>query len=345
MKKVLIISSPFFDYQISVGKAFEALGYQVKIETYDEPIHPFKGLLKWQHKFSCNKEKLRATSRAKYDIYIKKVYDDYQPDIVFSYNGIILLDERLDYFRLKSKVLLWMYDSVLRPDRVRCKFHIDHADAVFCFEQKDVDYYKNIGKTAYFLPLACDTTVYYPIKEQRKDIDIVFVGTIYTSPKRIQLLRTIVQYFPDAKILIYGHYKPYYKNPLKWFFREKRHIFKNVNLEPEQVNALYSRTKVALNIHHVQTFEGANQRLFEAAGAGAYQICDANPYIESLFPNKEIGLYHNEEELIECIRWALDSKYETERSQKAATAQKIILSNHTFKNRVEEMLKICYCKS
>jgi hypothetical protein len=40
MDKVLIISSPFFDYQKSVGKAFKALGYEVKIETYDEPIHP-----------------------------------------------------------------------------------------------------------------------------------------------------------------------------------------------------------------------------------------------------------------------------------------------------------------
>lgn len=340
MKKVLIISSPFFDYQKSVGFAFESLGYEVRIETYDEPIHPFKGLLKWRHKFSSRKEELRADSRAKYDLYIKQVYDSYMPDIVFSYNGTILLDERLDYFRKKSKVIFWMYDSVQRPDRERCKLHIDHADAVFCFEENDVEFYRNIGKSAYFLPLACDTSIYYPIDREDKDIDILFVATIYTSQKRIRLLQQVVNHFIDAKIVIYGWYKPFVKNPIQWLLRGKRSIYKNRNIPPSEVNSLFSRTKIALNIHHEQTFHGANQRLFEACGAGVYQICDANPYIESLFPNGEVGLYHNEQELIECIKWALDPANRTERERRAKAAQQIILQGHTFKDRVSEMLKM-----
>lgn len=340
MQKVLIISSPFFDYQISVGHVFEELGYEVRIETYDEPIHPFKGLLKWRHKFSSRKEELRADSRAKYDLYIKQVYDSYMPDIVFSYNGTILLDERLDYFRKKSKVIFWMYDSVQRPDRERCKQHIDHADAVFCFEESDVEFYRNIGKSAYFLPLACDTSIYYPIDGEDKDIDILFVATIYTSQKRIRLLQQVVNQFIDAKIVIYGWYKPFVKNPIQWLLRGKRSIYKNRNIPPSEVNSLFSRTKIALNIHHEQTFHGANQRLFEACGAGVYQICDANPYIESLFPNGEVGLYHNEQELIECIKWALDPANRTERERRAKAAQQIILQGHTFKDRVSEMLKM-----
>ena len=75
MSKVLIISSPFFNYQISVGDAFKKLGYDVKIETYDEPIHPFKGLLKWRHKFAIDKESLREKSRQKYKQYIEKQFD------------------------------------------------------------------------------------------------------------------------------------------------------------------------------------------------------------------------------------------------------------------------------
>jgi len=339
MKKVLIISSPFYDYQISVSRAFEALGYQVKIETYDEPIHPFKGLLKWRHKFTNDKERLRAQSRAKYDAYIKQVYDDYQPDIVFSYNGTILLDERLDYFRQKSKVLLWMYDSVQRPDRARCEKHIDHADAVFCFEERDVDYYAKQGKTAYFLPLACDTTVYYPIENQNKDIDILFVATLYTSQKRMRLIKTVVNRFPDARILVYGWYKPFVKTPLKCLFREKRSVYKNRNIPPVKVNELFSHTKIALNIHHEQSFYGANQRLFEACGAKTYQICDANPYIESLFPNGEVGLYHKEEELFSLINWALDENNKQERERRAEAAYQIISEKHTFLSRVREMLE------
>ena len=162
--KVLIVSSPFFDYQLSVAHAFEELGYEVEVETYDEPIHPFKGLLKWRHKFSHNKEALRQKSRIKYNAYICERFQAFSPDLVFIYNGNILFDETLDFFRKSSKVLLWMYDSVLRKDRTMCLTHIDHVDAFFCFERKDVDYYQNIGKTAYFLPLACDTHVYFPIE-------------------------------------------------------------------------------------------------------------------------------------------------------------------------------------
>lgn len=339
MKKALIISSPFYDYQISVGRAFEALGYHVKIETYDEPIHPFKGVLKWRHKFTKDKERLRAQSRAKYDAYIKQVYDTYQPDIVFSYNGTILLDERLDYFRQKSKVVLWMYDSVQRPDRARCEKHIDHADAVFCFEERDVEYYAQQGKTAYFLPLACDTSVYYPILNQEKDIDILFVATLYTSQKRMKLIQSVVHHFPNAKILVYGWYKPFVKTPLKCIFRERRDIYKNRNIAPEKVNELFSRCKVALNIHHEQTFYGANQRMFEACGAGAYQICDANPYIKSVFQQNEVGLYQNEEELLTQIQWALDKDNTQERERRAAAACKIVTEQHTFLSRVRAILE------
>lgn len=341
MAKVLIISSPFFDYQKSVGRAFEELGYEVRIETYDEPIHPFKGILRWRHKLasSARKEELRRRSRERYDLFIRSVFEEFAPDVVFSYNGTILLDDTLDLFRKNSKVIFWMYDSVLRKDRERCRNHIDHADAVFCFEKKDVEYYDSIGKKAFFLPLACDTTVYYPpkklLKWEEKDIDILFVGTIYTSPHRTKILKKIVSRYPERKIVIYGHYKPYFKTPVKWFFREKRNIFKNRNITPKEVNALFARTKIALNIHHEQTSFGANQRVFEASGAGAYQICDWNPFIESVFPSGEAGLYRNEEELFALIDDALIN----DKSECALNGYKIITSSHTFKVRVQEMLR------
>ena len=121
MYKVLIISSPFFGYQESVGRAFIDLGYEVKIETYDDPIHPFAGLLRWKYKFAQDKEKLKAKSRKEYAPRIKEVYDSYSPDLVFIFNGTMIEDEILDYFRLKSKVILWMYDSVMNPRYQSCR--------------------------------------------------------------------------------------------------------------------------------------------------------------------------------------------------------------------------------
>jgi len=332
--KVLIVSSPFFGYQESVARAFNSLGFGTRIETYDEPIHPFKGWLKWRHKFAIDKEKLRQKSREKYAIHIQKIYDEFLPDIVFLYNGTMILDETLDYFRKRSKVIVWMYDSVQRSDRKICKAHIDHADAFFCFEEKDILYYQKLNKKAYFLPLACDQHIYYPTN-QEKDIDILFVGYIWQNEKRIKLLKLIIKKYPHLNLLFYGHYKPYYKNPIKWLFREKRNILKNINIAPEKVNELYGRCKIALNIHHQQTTNGANQRVFESSGAGAYQICDHNPYIASLFPNGEVGLYKNEQELLDLIDDALTN----DKSEQAQKAYNIVISAHTFEERVKEMLK------
>jgi spore maturation protein CgeB len=337
MKKIFIISSPFFGYQESAGRAFAQLGYEVKIETYDEPIHPFRGLLKWKHKFAANKEILKAKSRKKYDIYIRKIYNTYLPDIVFIYNGTMLLNETLDFFRLKSKVIIWMYDSVLRSDRLICKSHIDHVDAMFCFEYKDVEYYKSVNKTAYFLPLACDPDIYHTSNQnQIKDIDILFAGYIYGNKKRIDILEFLVKHYNNLSFQIYGMYKPYYKNPVKWLFRTKRKIYKNKNISPEKLNELYRRCKIALNIHHVQTIFGANPRVFEICSAGAYQICDANPFIENIFSNKEVGLYRNEDELINLI----DDAIQNHKIENAKKAQQIVLSEHTFIHRIREMLKI-----
>jgi hypothetical protein len=40
--------------------------------------------------------------------------------------------------------------------------------------------------------------------------------------------------------------KPYYKNPIKWIFRERRDVFMNKNLPRENVNEFYNRAKVVV---------------------------------------------------------------------------------------------------
>lgn len=338
MKKVLIISADFFDYHISIAKAFEALGYETKIETYDEPVHPFRGLMKWRHKFSWNKVCLRDKSRQRYSQYICGVFDKYRPHLVFVFNGTMLQDCALEHFReAGAKIALWMYDSVLRHDRKMCISHIDHVDVMCCFESTDVEFYRKQGKTAWFLPMACDTDIYHPIDDCGiKDIDILFVGTIYISPRRIRLLEMLVEKYKDRNMVFYGLYKPYFKKPLGWLFRRHRNVFKNRNISPREVNELYSRAKIALNIHNQQTFTGANPRLFEASGAGAYQICDKNPFVENVFPAGEVGLYETDEELLRLIDYALSH----DMTEVAHRAYNIVVCNHTYIRRVEKILSL-----
>ena len=91
-----------------------------------------------------------------------------------------------------------------------------------------------------------------------------------------------------------------------------------------------------LNIHHEQQRNGANPKVYEIAASGAYQICDANPYIEQLFPNGEVGLYHNEQELYALIDYALTH----DMSAQAQAAHDIIVQHHTFTQRIQKMLAL-----
>jgi spore maturation protein CgeB len=332
MKKVLIIGPNYFNFNQSIQCAFKTLGWQTVVESYDNPIHPFRGWVKWRRKFSFNRQKLKDRQDEKFNQHIIEVFNQEQPDFVFVLNGDILFAETFDFFRKSAKTALWMYDFLSRYPK--SYGHIDHVDAFFCYEMQDVENYLLQGKIAYFLPQACDEKDYFPIKIE-KDIDILFIGILYRYQKRIELLRAVIENFTNKKIVIIGKYKPFEKNPLKWLFREKRSIYTNQNIPVNQVNKYYNRAKIVLNIHHETQQNGANPKVFEICSAGAYQICDANPFIESLFPNGEVGLYHNEEELIACINDALQN----DKSENAKRANEIIVNGHTFIHRIKTMLE------
>lgn len=333
MKKVFVIGPSYFNFNYSIGKAFEELSFTVKIVEYDEPIHPFNWKNKVLNKLLFNPEYLKQASIKSFNQSVLKDFSLFNPDLVFIYNGDILQPETILYFKETSKVVLWELDGVYRHPRSEALAPL--VDAFFCFEQNDVTYLKKKGIQSYFLPQACETEIYHPLP-QTKDIDLLFVGTLYAYPTRIKLLKKIVDSFPQYNIQVYGLYKPWYKNPFKWLFREKRSIFKNKNISPEEVNKLYNRSRICMNVHHEQSKSGANPKVFEIPGSGAFQLVDWNPYIESLFPNGEVAMYHSEKELLEMVDYYL----KTDTTQQALQANRIVYSEHRFINRISEVLSI-----
>jgi len=167
-----------------------------------------------------------------------------------------------------------------------------------------------------------------------KDIDILFVGDLYHSPRRKQYISEVIAAFPEKKIKVAGIYKPWYKDPLKALLRERRDVYLNRNLPPQKVNALYNRARVVLNIHNEQQSDGANPKVFEICAAGAYQICDANPYIKTLFPSGEIGVYSDVEQLKSLIADALAG----DKTAEASAACSLVRERHTFRCRLQTVL-------
>ena len=331
MSTVLVIGPNYFNFLSATKSAFERMGWKVAVEGYDNPIHPYTTAMKWRWKLSRHRDRLQAHSREAYNQYIIGRFHEVQPDLVFVMNGDILTGDTLDAFRVSAKVAVWLFDTRSKlPSSVG---HIDHVDALFCYEQDDVDWYASQGKTAWFLPQACDTDTYRPLSLD-KDIDILFVGNLYTSPRRMHIMQQVVEHYPQCHIEVWGLYKPWYKGLIRWLFREHRDIYKNRTVSPDEVNRLYNRARVVLNIHQEQQKDGANPRTFEILGSGAWQVCDANPCIERLFPSGEMGLFHNLDELFACI----DDALQNDKSEAVGRARCKTLSQHTFDVRMHTVI-------
>ena len=334
--QVLLIGPNFHYFLQSMQNAFCKLGWEVCVCAYDNPIHPYNTINKIRYKLTRDKFALKELSKTNYRQYVESTFDALNPQLVLIINGDNLLPKTVEYFATKSKVAIWLFDSITRIEDTLP--NIPYAHAIFCYEKEDIQLIKTkYNIDANFVAQAVDDSLYFHIPKD-KTLDIVFAGDIFHSTKRREIIPKIVKRYAHKSICIWGLYKPYYKGLWTWLTREQKQVYKNRNTTAQQLNNAYNHSRVVLNIHHEQQKNGANPKVFEIAATGSYQICDANPYIEELFPNGEIGIYHDEQELFELIDYALahDMSAQTEK------ARQTVINNHTFKNRVQQMLDLLY---
>ena len=329
MNKVLIIGPNFHYFNESIERAFQALGWETKVEAYDTPVHPYSLWNKVRYKVAQDKLALKQESRQNYNVHIRHIADQYCPNLVFIMNGDNLLPQTMEYLSERTKVAVWVFDSVRKYPFI--KENLKYASAVFCYEQEDIPYLQQeLNIEAHFLPQAFDPQLYYPIKGVEKKYDIAFAGDIWQSKKRQETLQAVVNAFPEERIIVWGVYKPWYKGVWKWLTRERKDIYKNQNTTAEILNRTYNESRLVLNIHVEQQKNGANPKVYEVAASGAIQLCDANPYVETLgIPN--IQFYHSTDELIQLIRTNLKNY---------VTAKDIDMNQHTFVCRIQTVLQI-----
>lgn len=355
MSRVLIIGPRFHYFNQSIERAFHALGYETRVLAYDNPVHPYDAANKVRYKFAADKLAMKRESRALFHLEAELAVEEFLPDIVFIMNGDMLLPDALLHWRGKmeddpqpvakpAKVALWFFDSFKHIPL--CEENIPAVDAVFCYEQTDLPLIRQkYGVEAFFLPQAVDLELYHPMQKVEKCYDIVFAGDVFHSNKRREVIQAVVDHYPQLKIKVWGEYKPWYKNPWKWLTRERKDVYMNRNASAEQLNLDYNKARIVLNVHIEQQQDGANPKVYEIAASGTYQVCDANPYVCSLFAGNEIGVYtldgedgHRFDSLFACIDHALQH----DMSEQSAAARQIVAEHHTFVQRVQAVLsRLC----
>jgi spore maturation protein CgeB len=101
----------------------------------------------------------------------------------------------------------------------------------------------------------------------------------------------------------------------------------------------YNACKINFNTTSLQMPEAVNQRVFDVPACGAFLITDHQKALEELFePGKEVITYKEPEEIPDLVRFYIEK--ESLKNDIAVRAYQRVLKEHTYRHRVNEIIKI-----
>ena len=246
----------------------------------------------------------------------------HRPDLVLVFKGGLLDPEVIGTLRNGSSArwVNWFPDG---PHLLDLSLRIGRAyDHRFIFDSSMVEAHRAIGQSAEYLAEGFDPDYHRPLPDPAwPRARIAYVGS--TEPYRSGALAAVSMFSPavwgpgTARGPLYG----------------------------EDFVRAFSNADIALNIHQFfgeppeqgRYGTGANRRVFELAGIGTVQLCDAKADIARHFePDREIVLFDHPDALRDKAEWLLSRP--DRRRATAAAARERALREHTWRHRLEQLL-------
>lgn len=260
----------------------------------------------------------------------------FQPAVIIVLKGEAISREALVALRAQKIPLIswWVDDPFHYP--ISILRHFELFDTVYVYDKESVAKLKarGIGHASY-LPCACDQTTFYPQKLDPSDYPglnctIGFVATHY--PGRAELLSRM----KGLDIGLWGG---------GWWeaAHELRELpdgyWRGHRITPADAARVYNLARICPNVHHPQTqFGGLNTRTFEIPAAGGFELVDNVPGLEEHFDiGREIVAYCSPANFLELTQYYLS--HPAERSAIVERGHARVLRDHTYKQRLETILK------
>ncbi len=165
-----------------------------------------------------------------------------------------------------------------------------------------------------------------------RSIDISFVGAVSADhQQRVALLEGVARRY-DLKLYGSGLHTLPASSPL-------HRCYQGEVWGVEMYQALRS-SRITLNSHIDQAgSEAGNARLFEATGVGTFLLTDFKDNLHTLFDEgREVGVWRSVDDCLAMIDRYLAN--DDERDAIAAAGQARTLSTHTFRQRVDHILRL-----
>ncbi|KKW12640.1 hypothetical protein A2110_03030 [Candidatus Jorgensenbacteria bacterium GWA1_54_12] len=253
------------------------------------------------------------------------------PDLVITHSAWIPPEA---IARLKrnthAKIVLWFPDH---PGNIgRQYLFASPYDALFFKDAFLVDRARSLNLNAHYLPEACMPKWHKRVELTEKEketygCDVTTAGNMYYY--RAKVFEPLIDSY---NVKIWGPDIP------AWLNSSVRRAHQGKSVTELTKSKAFNAAKIVLNTFQGEV-SGVNQRFFEIAGCGGFQLCEYRDAVSDFFEiGKEIAVFHDLKELTEKIDYYLAHPEERQKIADAAYAR--AHREHTFEQRLKKMMEI-----
>jgi spore maturation protein CgeB len=307
---ILIAGPPFRGYLNMIASGFDACGVQPSILEWKYPKRSFVQEIMFYSSGSFRRRLAEEQDRAN-TLALEQAVLEMKPDYVLVMKAVELSEKTKEHCReTRTRLAMWAYDSSAEfPIIARAA---PAYDLVYTYEPADLASLAKVCRPK-FLPMAFDPKHYFKKDGVKKSSDICFIGAIDPYPQRRRSIKRIAARFRDKSIDVWTdsiHMYSHRRLRDLFFVGFRRNIrVHRETLDHDRINDIYNRSRVCLNIHHVQSKKAVNPRTFEVLGCGGLLVTDRKlDEIEGFEEGEGYIFYSDEADLIDKLRAAFDDE-------------------------------------
>ena len=261
---------------------------------------------------------------------LAKAIEGYKPDLIIFHSAWVP-PQTIGWLKknTNAKIICWFPDH---PGNIgRQYIFAAPYDVLFFTDRWLVERARLLGKNVHYLPEACAPEWHTRVSLSDKEKEIY--GCDITTAGNMYYYRTLIfeELVKKYSVKLWGSFP-------RWVESSARSAFQGRNVMETEKAKAFTGAKIVLNTFQGEVF-GVNQRFFEIAGCGGFQICEHRDVIQEFFKiGEEIITFYTIGDLLEKINYYLAHPEERKKIADAAYAR--AHKEHTFEKRLEKLLEI-----
>lgn len=253
----------------------------------------------------------------------------YKPDVLLNMAMAKIKPEFIQEMNAYVKYTMAQFGGFHPPENL----DISCYDLVVSPCAPTVDLLLQKGVKAQLVSFGFERAILPELNNNEKSYDISFVGTIgqHGFEARTSWLEEICTRFPQFRIWGPSIEGLSPDSPIRKVYQGQAWGLKMFQI--------FRDSKIVFNIHSDYFSFAHNVRLFEITGTGSMLLTDRIPNLSKLFvPGKEVAAFQSLEECNRLIKYYLE--HDSERESIAIAGQQRTLQDHSYFQRMQELLEI-----